>query len=70
MKNNTIPRKFDKIEIKLKVETNIDKAGDVLIVTKNKEGEYIAFNDKTKEKSCVFLSMLRNPYVVEIVNVY
>lgn len=67
--NNKIPRKFNEIIIKNKVETSGGKIGDIFKVVKNEYGEYIGTKTNTKEKYSFFLSMLRNNNLVEILEI-
>ena len=68
MKNNKIPRKFNLIVGKMLIDTNVNKAGDVLHISKDEHG-YIAFNTRTNKYASLFISMMRNNQVFEVMNV-
>lgn len=68
MKNNRIPRKFNRIVGKMLIDTNVSKANDILHVYKNDNG-YLALNTRTKKYANCFVSMLRNSQVFELVSV-
>jgi hypothetical protein len=65
--NNKIPRKFNKIVGKMMIDTNMDKAGDIIHVYKNNVSTgYLALNIRTQKHAYIFVSMLRNGHVFEI----
>lgn len=64
-KSNRIPRKFDRITVKMNIETSQDKPGDVLHVYKNLSG-YLALNTRTGLYAYIFAAMLRNAAVCTI----
>ena len=68
MKNNRIPRKFNLIIGRMLIDTNLSKVNDTLHVTKNEYG-YLAFNTRTKQYAQLFVSMLRNSEVFELMSV-
>lgn len=64
---NRIPRKFNRMIIKMKVETSGSKIGDIFHIYKNDCGTgYLGLNKRTGKYSYIFLSMLRNNEIVEI----
>lgn len=63
-KSNRIPRKFNRITVKMRIATNLDKPGDVLHVYKNYSG-YLALNTRTGIYAYAFPSMLRNTAICE-----
>lgn len=63
-----IPKKFNKIIAKMKIDTSEDKAGDIVHVTKDDNG-YHTHNLRTGKTAFMFASMLRNNEVVEILQV-
>lgn len=64
---NRIPRKFNRMVIKMKIETSESKIGDVFHVYKNDCGTgYLGLNTKTGKYCYIFSSMLRNNEIVEI----
>lgn len=68
MKNNKIPRKFNSIVGRMLIDTNMAKVNDILHISKNEDG-YLAFNTRTKEYASIFISMLRNGEVFELVSI-
>lgn len=68
MKNNKIPRKFNRIVGRMLIDTNMSKANDILYISKNDDG-FLAFNTRTKEYANCFVSILRNSEVFELVSV-
>lgn len=65
---NCIPRHFYRITGRMLVDTNIDRAGDILHVSKNDYG-CLALNMRTGKYAYAFVSMLRNPELFEILEV-
>ena len=65
---NRIPRKFNRITAKFLIDTNKSKVGDVYHIFKNDFG-YLGLNLRTQEYSYVFVSMLRNKDVLEILEI-
>ena len=64
---NRIPRKFNRMVIKTKIETSESKAGDVFYVYKNNCGTgYLGYNTRTGKYCYICSSMLRNNVIVEI----
>ena len=53
MKNNKIPRKFNRIVGRMLVDTNMDKANDIVHISKN-DSVYLSFNTRTKEYGTCF----------------
>ena len=47
MKNNRIPRKFNKITGRMLVDTNVNKVNDLVEIIKNYYDRYIMMNIKT-----------------------
>lgn len=68
MKNNKIPRKFNLIVGRVLIDTNVNKANDIVHISKNDNG-YLMFNTRTKENAHMFVSMLRNSEVFELVSI-
>ncbi len=68
MKNNKIPRKFDLIVGRMLIDTNVNIANDIVHISKNDNG-YSMFNTRTKENAHMFVSMLRNSEVFELVSI-
>lgn len=68
MKNNRIPRVFNCIVGKMLVETSASKPGDILHVFKNDSG-YLALNTRTGKYAYIFVSMLRNKEVFELIEI-
>lgn len=68
MKNNRIPRVFNCIVGKMLVETSASKPRDILHVFKNDSG-YLALNTRTGKYAYVFVSMLRNKEVFELIEI-
>lgn len=66
---NKIPRSFHFIKGRMKVDTNMDKAGDVLHITRNFSG-LCALNVRTGKFAYVFPAMIRNPAYFEFLEVY
>lgn len=67
--NNKIPRNWKKITYKSKIDTNMDKVGDTIEVERDEWGKPIATNLRTGKTAWVFLDMLRNEELSEIVNI-
>lgn len=67
-KSNIIPRNFNCITGRILIDTNLDKAGDVLHVYKNDCG-YLALNTRTGKYEYIFASMLRNAELFEKINI-
>lgn len=68
MKNNRIPRVFNRIVGKMLVKTSASNPGDILHVFKNDFG-YLALNTRTGKYAYVFVSMLRNKEVFELIEI-
>lgn len=68
MKNNKIPRQFDLLVGKILVDTNVSKVNDILHITKSENG-YTALNTRTKETAFMFVSIMRNSEIFELVSV-
>lgn len=68
VKNNKIPRKFNLLVGRMLIDTNMSKVNDTLHITKNERG-FLAFNTRTKQYATLFVSMLRNGEVFELVSV-
>ncbi len=69
MKNNKIPRKFNCIVGRMLIDTNVSKVNDILHIQKDSEGRLLAFNTRTQEYASMFISMLRNAQVFELVSI-
>jgi len=69
MKNNKIPRKFNLIVGKMLIDTNVNKANDIVHISKNDYGDYSMFNTRTKGKAHMFISMLRNSEIFELISI-
>ncbi len=67
-KGNVIPRKFQSIKIKMKVDTNCG-IGEIINVSRNQYNELIGVRESDKENFLMSLSMLRIPEVVEILEI-
>ena len=68
MKNNRIPRKFNKIVAKMNIKTSADEIGDIVYITKV-EGKYISYNTRTEKQGCIFVDMIRNKELVNILEI-
>lgn len=68
-KINIIPRNWKKITYKSKIQTNMDEIGDTIEVEKDKLNRLIAKNLRTGKTAQTFLDMLRNPDLVEIIDI-
>lgn len=68
MKNNIIPRKFNRITGKMLIDTNMDKSGDTVHIYKNDNG-YLALNMRTGKYAYCFVSMLRDKEIFELIEV-
>lgn len=68
MSKNRIPRKFNSITGKVLIETNMNKPGDIIHVYKNDCG-YIAYNERTGKYFYIFVSMLRNAEIFELMEI-
>lgn len=68
MKNNKIPRKFNRIVGKMRIDTNMSKTSDILHISKTDNG-YLAFNTRTEKYATMFVSMIRNSEVFELVSI-
>lgn len=67
MMTNRIPRKFNRIVVKMKIETSESKVGDIFHVYKNDCGTgYLGLNKRTGKYCYIFPSMFRNSELVEI----
>ena len=66
--NNRIPRKFNRITGRMKINTNMDKINDILHIYKNNYG-YLALNTRTQKYAYSFVSMLRNAEVFELMTI-
>jgi hypothetical protein len=66
--NNKIPRKFNRIVGRMLINTNLDKANDILHIQKTERG-YLAFNTRTQKHASPFISMLRNGELFELMSV-
>ena len=66
---NKIPRKFNKIIGKVKVETNLSNPGDTIHIVKDKFNRYIGTNTATGLTGDYSISMLRNASVFEVVEI-
>lgn len=66
--NNKIPRKFNRIIGEMKINTNLDRVGDILHTTKNDCG-YSALNTRIQKFAHVFVSMLRNTEVFKLITI-
>lgn len=69
MKNNKIPRKFNRIVGRMLIDTNVSKTNDILHIQKDDYGRLLAFNTRTEGNSSMFVSMLRNSQVFELVSI-
>jgi len=68
--NNRIPRQFNRITAKIKVDTSQDKTGDILHIFKNNVSTgYLALNTRTGKYAYMFVSMLRNKELTEILSI-
>ena len=67
--NNKIPRNWKKITYKSKTDTNVDKVGDTIEVERDEWNRPIATNLRTGKTALVFLDMIRNEELSEIVNI-
>jgi len=65
---NKIPRKFNYLTGKMLIDTNVSKANDVFHIRKEENG-YLAFNTRTQQYADIFISMLRNGEVFELISV-
>ncbi|QST02757.1 hypothetical protein IMZ31_19600 (plasmid) [Pontibacillus sp. ALD_SL1] len=68
MKNNVIPRTFNRLVGKMVRDTNVDKKDDVIYIHKE-EGKYLAFNTRTQKHAWCSVSMLRDRHVFELMSV-
>ena len=66
--NNKIPRKSYRITGEMLINTNMDKAGDIINVFKNDLG-YLGLNIRTGKYAYIFVSMLRDPEVFKLIEV-
>ena len=67
---NVIPREFFRLIGEMQIDTNMDKNGDILHVTKCECGTgYLAYNLRTGKYAQIFSSMLRNAEVFRLVSV-
>jgi hypothetical protein len=66
--SNRIPRKFNCIKAKILIDTNVSKANDELHIYKNDYG-YLSLNKRTNEYSYMFVSMMRNDEIFEILEI-
>lgn len=67
--NNKIPRNWKKITYKSKTDTNVDKVGDTIEVERDEWNRPIATNLRTGKTALVFLDMIRNEELSEILNI-
>lgn len=68
---NRIPRKFNIIECKMKIDTNAGNKDDVFDVYKT-EDDYISYygiNKRTGKKYCMPVSLIRNENVIDIIKI-
>lgn len=68
MKNNRIPRNFYSITGKILIDTSETKADDIIHVTKNDCG-YLGCNVRTGKYFYIFVSMLRNSEIFQIIEI-
>lgn len=68
MKNNKIPRKFNRIVGRMLIDTNMNKANDIFHISKSDNG-YLAYNTRTEKYANFFVSMLRNSEVFELLSI-
>lgn len=68
MKSNKIPRNFKCITGKMLISTNANKVNDVFKVYKDDRG-YTGINTRTQEKFSLFIAMLRNSEVFELIDI-
>ena len=69
MKNNVIPRKFNRIIAKQLKETSGGIPGNIWIVTKDIYNRYIGYNTATGKHWALFVSHLRMPEFFEFLAV-
>ena len=67
--NNKIPRNWKKITYKSKIDTNVDSVGDTIEVERDEWNRPIATNLRTGKTALMFLDMLRNDELSEIINI-
>ena len=67
-KSNRIPRKFNRIVMKSLIDTSAGKAGDIYHIYKNDNG-YCGLNTRTGKYYYMFVSMLRNKDISEILEI-
>lgn len=65
MKHNRIPRKWHKIIGKLLVDTNMDRAGDIIYIY-HTDSKYLTVNTRTGKHAYMFLSHIRNAEIFEV----
>lgn len=68
MKNNVIPQKFYNIAVKMLINTSESIPGDIIQVSKNDFG-YLGYNKRTNRHFYIFVSMLRNKNICELLEV-
>jgi len=66
--SNRIPRKANFIVGKMLMDTNLDKKGDILHVSKNDYG-WSALNIRTQKYGHMFIDMLRNEEIFKLINI-
>ena len=66
--NNKIPRSFKKIICKMRINTNGDKVGDIVYITKE-DNRYFHFNTRTEKLYQCNLTMIKNSECVEFLEV-
>lgn len=69
IENNKIPRNWKKITYKSKIDTNVDSVGDTIEVERDEWNRPIATNLRTGKTALMFLDMLRNEDLAEIINI-
>lgn len=68
MIKNKIPRKFNRITAKIKINTNMDEIGDILHIFRNNFG-FLGLNLRTGKYAYYFASMIRNGDIFEFLEV-
>lgn len=65
---NKIPRKFNRLTVKIKIKTSESNPGDIFHIFKNDLG-YLGLNLRTGKYCYMFVSMLRNGEISELMEV-
>lgn len=66
--SNRIPRKFNCMTGKILIDTNMDKANDILHIYKNDYG-YLVLNTRTNKYASCFVDMIRNENIFKLIEI-